>query len=102
MIKFEGQATDEQIAEWKEKYGKVFKYEVDNKVAYLRSVDRNLYSLAASKISASGPAKFNEIVLNGIWLGGCDELKKKDSYYFGLIDFVEELMEKKKGSLGEC
>ena len=101
MDKLQGQATPEQIAEWKEKYGKVFKYEVDGKVCYLRPVDRNLYSLAASKISTS-PAKFNEIVLKGIWLGGCDDLQKLDSYYFGLIDFVEELMEKKKGSLGEC
>ncbi len=101
MEKLQGEATPEQIAEWKEKHGKVFKYEVDGKIAYLRSVDRNTYSLGASKVSTS-PAKFNEIVIQNIWLGGCEELKNNDSYYFGLIDFVEELMAKKKGSLGEC
>lgn len=96
-----GQATPEQIAEWKKKHGKVFTYVVDDKIAYLRSVDRNLYSLAASKISTS-PAKFNEVVIDGIWLGGCEDIKKLDTYYFGLVDFVEELMGKKKGELGEC
>lgn len=101
MLPLKGEATPEQIAEWKEKFGKVFKYEVDGKVCYLRTVDRNTYSLAASKVATS-PAKFNEIVIQNIWLGGDDELKNSDSYYFGLIDYVEELMAKKKGSLGEC
>ena len=101
MNKLQGEATPEQIAEWKEKHGKVFKYEVDGKVAYLRTVDRNTYSLATSKISTS-PAKFNDVIIESIWLGGADEIRKTDSYYFGLIDFVEELMAKKKGSLGEC
>lgn len=96
--KLKGQATPEQIAKWKEEHGKVFKYEVDGKVAYLRSVDRNTYALAASKVATS-PAKFNEIVIQNIWLGGDEDLKKQDEYYFGLIDFVEELMAKKKGSL---
>ncbi len=105
MKKSTGTATAEQIENWKKevkaKYGdtaEVFAYEVDDKVAYLRSVDRDLYSLGAAKVSTS-PAKFNEIVINGIWLGGCEELRKDDQYYFGLIDFVEELMGKKKGSL---
>ena len=93
-----GQATPEQIAKWKEDYKTVFCYEVDGKVAYLRPVDRSTYSLAVSKIATS-PAKFNEIIIDNIWLGGDEELRKKDEYYFALIDFVEELMAKKKGSL---
>lgn len=95
-----GKVTAAEIQQWKAKYGKVFRYSVDGKECYLRPVDRNLYSLAASKISTS-PAKFNEIVIDGIWLGGDDELRKEESYYFGLIDFVEEFMAKKKGSLQE-
>lgn len=98
MDQLTGQATAAQIQEWKEKYGKVFMYEVDGKVCYLKPIDRNIYSQAASKISTS-PAKFNEIVIEGSWLGGAEALRKEDSYFFGLIDFVEELMAKKKGSL---
>ncbi|MDE3185280.1 MAG: hypothetical protein KGM16_17850 [Bacteroidota bacterium] len=98
--KLQGEATPEQIAEWKEKHGKVFGYKVDNKICYLRTVDRNVYSLALAKVSTS-PAKFNEIVIQNIWLAGCEDIRKEDTYYFGLIDYVEELMAKKKGELGE-
>ena len=95
-----GQATPDQIAKWKEEHGKVFAYEVDDKICYLRPVDRTTYSLALSKVHTS-PAKFNEIVIEKIWLAGDEDIRKDDQYYFGLIDFVEELMAKKKGSLGE-
>lgn len=96
-----GLATPEQIAKWKEEHGKVFAYEVDGKICYLCQVDRDVYALAASKIREAGPAKFNDVILERIWLGGDDEIRKNDSYYFGLIDFVEELMAKKKGQLTE-
>jgi hypothetical protein len=101
MLEKNGRATPEQIAKWKQEFGKVFYYEVDDKICYLRPVDRTTYSLALSKVSTS-PAKFNEIVMEKIWLGGDEEIRKNDQYYFGLIDYVEELMNKKKGSLGEC
>ena len=96
-----GQATPEQIAQWKEQYGKVFSYEVDGRICYLRPVDRNTYALAASKVTTS-PAKFNEILVEKCWLGGDEEIRKNDEYYFGLCDFTEELLNKKKGQLGEC
>ena len=97
---YSGQATPEQIVEWKAKFGKVFEYKVEKKVCYLRSVDRSSYAAAASKVSTS-PAKFNEIIIDNIWLGGDDDIRKKDEYYFGLSEFVDELMAKKKGSLTE-
>lgn len=101
MEKAKGLASAEQIEAWKKQHGKVYKYEVDGKVCYLRAVDRNTYALAASKVTTS-PAKFNEIVIENIWLGGDEDIRKQDSYYYGLIDYVEELMNKKKGTLGEC
>lgn len=101
----QGKATPEQIENWKKevksKYGEghdVFEYEIDGKFGYLRSVDRATYALATSKVMQS-PAKFNEIIVENIWLGGDEELRKLDEYYFGLIEFVEDLMAKKKGSL---
>ena len=100
MSVLKGQASPEQIEKWKEEHGKVFTYTVDDKIAYLRSVDCNTYSAAASKVATS-PAKFNEVVIQNIWLGGDEDIRKVDSYYFGLIDHVEEMMAKKKGSLGE-
>lgn len=98
MKQLSGQATPEQIATWKEQYGKVFTYTVDNMICYLRPVDRNVYSLATAKV-ATAPAKFSETIITSIWLGGDETIRKDDSYYFGLIDFVEDLMAKKKGTL---
>lgn len=107
MEKLIGQASPEQIAEWKDtvakRYGenaKVYMYEVDGKVAYVRSVDRATYSAASAKVSTS-PAKFSETIIQNCWLGGCDEIKNSDQYYYGLQDFMEELIAKKKGSLTE-
>ena len=107
MEKLQGQATDEQIAEWKAtvkaKYGdsaKVYEYVVEDKVAYIRTVDRATYSAAAAKVSTS-PAKFTDTILENCWLGGCDTIRKVDQYYFGLSEFLEELVAKKKGSLTE-
>lgn len=100
MNNLKGQASAEQIAEWKEKYDKVFQYTIEDKTCYLRPVDRNTYSAAAAKATSS-PAKFNDTIINNIWLGGDEDIKKQDSYYYGLIDFIEDLMAKKKGSLTE-
>jgi len=100
MGELKGQATQEQIDAWKKEHGKVYTYKVDDKIAYLKSVNRDLFARAATKVSTS-PAKFNEIVIDGIWLGGDEAIKKEDGYFFGLSEFVEELMNKKKGELGE-
>lgn len=97
-----GQVDAAQITAWKEKHKieKVLSYVVDDRICYFKPVDRNTYSLAASKISIS-PAKFNETLINNTWLGGDETIKKDDGYFFGLIDNIEGLMNKKKGELGE-
>ncbi len=107
MTELKGQATTEQIAEWKQtvktKYGdgaKVYEYKVEDMVCYIRTVDRTTYSAAAAKVSTS-PAKFTDVILENCWLGGCDTIRKVDQYYFGLSEFLEELVAKKKGSLTE-
>jgi hypothetical protein len=103
MDTLKGQVEPEQIAKWKEDHNipKIFTYEVDGRICYFKPVDRNTYSLAASKITSAGPAKFNEIVIERIWLGGDEAIRKEDKYFFGLIEHVEGLMDKQKGVLGE-
>jgi hypothetical protein len=94
--------TAEMIAGWKEKYGKVFKYETpDGKACFFRPVDRATYSAALSKVGQGKVEKFNDTIITNIWLAGDEEIRKVDQYYFGLIDQVEELMNKVKGYLGE-
>lgn len=104
-MEIKGKLSSEQIdllkKEVKHKYGEnteVFEYEAENKYAYLRSVDRDTFASAASKAAIS-PTKSAEIILENIWLGGDEDLKKIDQYWFGLIEFVEELIAKKKGNL---
>lgn len=101
QLQLEGQATDEQIQAWKEKFGKIFKYEVDGKVCYLRPVDRQTFALAAAKIQTGGVGKFNETVVKEIWLGGCEDIRTIDGLFFGLSEMIDELMKKRKGELGE-
>jgi hypothetical protein len=96
-----GQATPEQIQEWKAKYGKIFFYEVDELICYFKPVDRQTYNAAITKVAGGKIDKFNDTIIANIWLGGAEEIKTVDRYYFGLIDQVEELMNKAKGSLGE-
>jgi len=102
-----GQASPEQIEAWKkevkEKYGEnhsVKFYKVGGGIAYLRTVDRDTYSLAMVKVRES-PAKFAQVVLDKIWLGGDESIRKDDGKYFGLCDMVEDMLNKQKGELGE-
>jgi hypothetical protein len=96
-----GAATLEQIAEWKSKYGKIFSYEVDDLVCYFKTVDRQTYAAAVAKVASGKIDKFNDTIIANIWLQGAEEIKTVDRYYFGLIDQIEELMNKAKGTLGE-
>ncbi|KAA2245492.1 hypothetical protein F0L74_05915 [Chitinophaga agrisoli] len=96
-----GQVSEEQISAWKKQYGQVFGYDVDNKICYLRSVDRDTYALALAKVTSSNPSLFSKTILESIWLGGDEEIRKNDRYYLALVDFVEDLMAKKKGTLRE-
>ena len=104
-FKLDGEATAEQIAQWKneiaKKYGEtaeLMSYTVDDKVCYLRTVDRATYSAAIAKVSTS-PAKFTETIVENCWMGGCEDIRKVDTYAFGLNDFIDELINKKKGSI---
>ncbi len=101
-----GQASKEQIDGWKneitKKFGEnhsLYAYEADGRICYLRSVDRETYAAASAKVATAGPNKFTEVILENIWMGGDETLRKVDGYYYGLQEFVEELMAKKKGSL---
>lgn len=90
--------SQEQIEEWKKKYGKVFRYEVDGKVLFLRQPDRK--TLAAASVSAKNdPMKYNEIALRNSVLGGDVELLDNDSVFYGLSQKIDELIDAKIGEL---
>lgn len=91
-------ASKEQIAEWKAKYGDVYKISVDGKECYLHKPDRKTLSYATS-VGMKDPIKFNEIMLNGCWITGDEEIKKDDSLFFAASTQLSELIDTKEAQL---
>jgi len=93
-----GQATTEQIAEWKAKNKDVFSITIDGHIAYLKSPDRKTMSYA-SVGGAKDPIKFNEILLKGCWLGGSEEIKTDDELFFAAGSKLAEIIQVKEAEL---
>ena len=86
-------ATKEQIGEWKKKHpAGIFQIDIDGKVAYLKTPDRNILDYA-SKIGGQSPMKFNEIILNHCWLGGDEEIKTEDKLFLGVAAKLDKIIE---------
>lgn len=93
-----GQATPEQIQSWKGQYGEIFSIVVEDKVGYLRKVDRKTLSFA-STVGTKDPLKFNEIILANCWLGGDEELKTNDDYFLAVSGTLSQLIIVKEAEL---
>lgn len=92
MEKLKGQATKEQIAEWKEKHGEVYQVTAEDKVGYIRAPKRQEVSLAMS-YAATSPLKMTEVILQSCWLGGANELRDNDKYFYGINAQINEIIE---------
>lgn len=93
-----GEATPEQIAEWKKKYGKVFGIKVGGHIAYLKKPDRKVlgYASAAGK---NDPIKFNEVIINNCFIGGSEAVKTEDELFFGASSTIVDLIQVKEAEL---
>lgn len=80
--------TPAMIAEWKAKHGSIFKYEVDDKVAYFKSPDRKI--IGASTTAPDNIAG-NEMIARNCFLAGDEIILTDDEYFFG---FSKELLPK--------
>lgn len=96
--KLKGQATPEQIEEWKKKYGTVKGIIVDGHIGYLKKPDRKTLSYA-SVAGQKDPLKFNEILLNNCWLGGSELIKTDDDLFYSASGKISELIEIKETEL---
>lgn len=90
--------TPEQIAEWKAQHQNVFCIAIEDKKCYLKAPDRKTLSYASS-VATSNPMKFNEILLNGCWLGGDEEIKTNDSLFLSASSKLAEIIEVKEATL---
>ena len=96
--KLKGQATEEQIAEWKKKYGAVSGIVVDGHICYLKPINRKILSMASST-GAKDPLQFNEIVLANCWLAGSEEIKTNDTLFLSAGAKLAEFIEIKEAEL---
>lgn len=88
-----------QIDAWKAQHSEIFKLEFeDGKEAYLKKPSRKILKAAMSKMQTD-PLSFVERILTDCWLGGDDEVKTEDLYFFGAAEQLEGLMETKKAEL---
>lgn len=78
-----GQATEQQIAEWKKKHGEIFEFGCLDKVCYLKKPGRKELSFA-SVTSGNDEYKWNEAIVESCWLGGDEEIKTNDDYFLPL------------------
>lgn len=92
--------TEEQIQEWKQKHGKVYKIRVDDKVCYLKRPSRKTLSYA-SVAGKDDPIKFNEVVLRDCWLCGDEEIKTDDVLFMSISPKLADIIEIKETELEE-
>ncbi|MDR1984979.1 MAG: hypothetical protein LBQ28_09180 [Prevotellaceae bacterium] len=93
-----GEATETQIAVWKEKYGDIFQVIIEDKTCYLHKPDRKTLSAAAT-LGQTDPMRYNEVVVNNCWIAGAEEFKNDDSYFFALSEKLIELVELKTAEI---
>lgn len=95
------QPTDEQVAKWKKQFpdGVHYYESADGEyAAVLRAPDRNVISVAAME-SGGDPIKNVSIIVDNVWLGGDEALRKEDRYFLGLQKHVDSLLDIKQGTL---
>ena len=95
-----GQATKEQIAEWKTQYERVFTITTGGHIAYLRKPGRTDVSYATT-VGQKDAIKFNETVYKNCFIGGSEEILEKDELFFGASAVLDKMIEVADAELGE-
>lgn len=95
-----GQATPEQIQEWKNKYKQgIYAVEVDGHIAYFKNPSRHEMNCAMSKASVDAALDMYDELTQRTFIGGSEEVLNDDQMFFGLVQQVKVKMEGKKATL---
>ena len=85
------QATQEQIQEWKEKFGGVYELPIEDKSAFLKEPKMQDFKRAFTAMQKGGDIAFGEEMINALWIAGDEEIRKDDDYFLParkeLVDF---------------
>ena len=90
--------ASEQIAEWKEKHGEVFKITVEDKACYIKRPSRKALGYA-SVGGKDNPIVFSEIILKDCWLGGDKEIQTDDALFLAASAKVVETIKVAEAAL---
>ena len=95
-----GQATDEQVSEWKAKYKYgIYAIEVDGHIAYFKNPGRNELNCAMSKADRDKALDIFEELATITFLGGSDEVLKDDQMFIGVSQELKVKLDGKKAKL---
>lgn len=87
-------ATQEEIQEWKKKYGSVYELEADDKTCYVFSPINNLSVLKSFMQALTKEAvACVDVLLANCWIAGDEEIKTDDSIKLGIVDQVRDLVD---------
>jgi len=92
--------SEEQIAKFKKAHGEIFKFTSnEGEVScLLRKPTRKELSYA-SMAGQNDPIKFSELILNGCWLAGDEQIKTDDELFMGVSQLIGEMIKIKSFEL---
>jgi hypothetical protein len=95
------EASEVQIAEWKKKHGDVFAIESEDgkKRCYVRTPNRKELGAASTIMQSQDLVKYQEFLLNNIWLAGDEEMRNEDDYFFGCCAQLGEVCKVKEAKI---
>lgn len=81
---------DEQIKVWKEQYGTIYALPIEDKTAYLREPKMKDFKRAFTVMQNDGDLAFGEQMINLLFIGGDEEIKTNDEYFFPARKEIKE------------
>lgn len=96
-----GQATPEQIAEWKSKHKKVIAIKAGGHVIYLRKPEWADYNIAATQTDTDSPYDYNRTIMRETKLGGSDEIIDNPQIFFNANRAFNKHLDGDKAELEE-
>lgn len=87
------EATKEQIAEWKNRYGEVYEIPIKgtDKSCYIKQPDRKSVSYSMS-VGRTDPMKSNEVLFNACWIDGDPEIKTNTAMFIAASNKLSEIV----------
>jgi len=95
-----GQATPEQIREWKEKHkGGIYAIKVGAHIAYFREPEIADMNVAMSQTTADTQLDYFKAIFRETKIGGSDEIISQPRLFMGFIEQIKVKIEGEKGEL---